>query len=107
MSHVNTRHNRIVRILAEFLYIYLQQNENWKIYVETQALHNGQELVPDNQLKYKFRNQFFIIDVKCAYDKEENMTLSDQQNLPKYQCIVDSAEDALPGWNIQVLTFGS
>ena len=80
MRHINTRHNRIVRILAEFLHQYLQPRDNWEILVETQAQHYGRQLVPDIQLKNTFRKHFYIIYVKCAYDREENMVERDRIN---------------------------
>lgn len=105
MRHVNTRHNRLVRILAKFLDRFLKPRENWEIHIEKPAIHYGQNLKPDIQLINQTRKTYYIIDVKSPYEQTENLSQRDRDNINYYQCIVDAAEVSLQGWNVQVMTF--
>ena len=84
MREVNTRHERIVRILGKFLDRFMKPRYSWEIIIEKPAIHHMENRIPDIQLKNSQRKTLFIIDVKSPYDQAKNMQDRDIQNQEYY-----------------------
>ena len=105
LPHINLRHNRILDILIKFLRANLLPSNNWEIMKEELPPYFRCSLRPDIQIFNESCKVYVIIDVKCPYDSDLSMISQDARNLDKYQIIVDSAQSALPHWDIRNFTF--